>query len=64
MEPPPVSPPTPPPVVPPPTSGDPVNPPGTLDPDLALGVATNASAMISQFMPNGASGLLTMDSLT
>ena len=62
--PPPVSPPTPPPVVPPPASGDPVNPPGTLDPDLALGVATNASAMISQFMPNGASGLLTMDSLT
>lgn len=63
--PPPVTPPpvTPPPVVPPPSGGA-DNPPGTLDPDLALGVATKSSAMISQFMPNGAAGLLTMDSLT
>lgn len=62
---PPVVPPpvTPPPVVPPPPTGGTGNTPGTLDPDLTLGMATSSSAMISRFLPNGASSLLTMDSL-
>jgi len=39
------------------------NPPGTLAPDVALGLATNASAMISRLMPTGSISPLTMDSL-
>ena len=39
------------------------NPPGTLDPDLALGISTSVSAVINRLMPNGSMSPLTMDSL-
>jgi len=39
------------------------NMPGTIDPDIALGISTGASALISQLLPNGTSSPLTMDSL-
>lgn len=39
------------------------NPPGTLHPDYALGLATGNGAVIARLMPDGSSAALTMDSL-
>lgn len=39
------------------------NPPGTLHPDIALGLVTGRSAVMSRLMPNGSIAPLTMDSL-
>ncbi len=45
------------------TGGGNAHPPGTLHPDVALGLATGRTAMIARLMPDGRNASLTMDSL-